>query len=234
MRERPTRQRRRGRHVNGDTPARMITARSVHASDGPGGMPRRPTTSAAGTSGRPPAGWPFPRSVGHVQPLVAVDAPRVGELHAVGQAAAIGAGRAHASKAPSTCGPPTAGVDGGGDQPTASNAHVLTSPAWAHTIRGPSTSASTASSSSGPHPAHVVGRHDDRRRRAEAEEAQGAVDRAVAVLADDHGHGGRARSGRGPRRPTATAGQHPVAGGGEARPVGHLGAGDDADARLPG
>ena len=158
----------------------------------------------------------MPRVVWNVEPLVRVGRPRVGALDArdeVREAPATPPPRARrrrprAARRRAACAASAISASG-------SKAPVLTLPACAQTIVGPSPSRARGAQRSGAHPSLLVCRDD--LGRAEPEQPQRAVDRRVASRAGHH-----ARSRGAPIRPPALdvpAGRVAARGRAAARPV---------------
>ena len=158
---------------------------------------------------RAPGGWAQmakPQSYGHVEPLVAVARPRVGEA------------RRRRPGVPARGWPPPRGRRRRRRAPTrrgvgpraqaarrSSHAPVLTLPACRHTIVGPGSRAGQHGGQVG----HVdgavgVGRRPPRRRRAEPDQPQGPVDGRVPLDAGHHPHAAarRARPSRSTSQPS--------------------------------
>ena len=114
------------------------------------------------------------------------------------EVASPGRAAAQSPNAPSTCSHAPAPRQRRRSRANGSNAPVFTSPACAQTIVGPSSRRAPAQRV---RDASVPGRRRRRARRAEPEQAQRAVDRHVALLADEHAHRAARRSAR--RAPTS-------------------------------
>ena len=145
-----------------------------------------------------------------------------------------GLAAAQRPKAPSTCAQAPWSWATALAAARSSNAPLFTLPAWRQTIVGPAgPAASTRARSVDVDRALVVGRHRLDDVGAQAEEAQGAVDRGVALAVGHHAH--RRASGEAAALDVpAHGGEHVVAGRGEGHGVGGLAAGHESERRLGG
>ena len=144
--------------------------------------------------------------VGDVEPLVAVGRPRVGSRpRPRSRLASAGLAAAHSPNAPSTwthapCSCAAAAISASG-----SIAPVLTLPACAHTIAGPSP-ARSASASASARIAPCPSTGDDLDRRApEPQQPQRPPQRHVRLLAGEHADAAARRRSPAPRRPSPRA-----------------------------
>ena len=169
--------------------------------------------------------------VGHVEPLVGVERPGVGQLDAGGQVRAAGRGGGPEPERAVDVEPGAVlAADGGDLRERVEGARVHVAGLGADD-RGPV--AERVAQRGGVHPALVVGRQADRRVAPEPDDAQRVEDRRVRLLVRDHAHGGRADQPARLDVPARVA-QHAVPGGGERGDVGHLRARDEPEAGVGG